>query len=38
MSKAATRAAGLATLPGDEFGPGPTMPMLPRTWDQQHDN
>ncbi|BBU20657.1 PPE family protein [Mycobacterium xenopi] len=38
VSKAATRAAGLATLPGDEFGPGPTMPMLPRTWDQQHDN
>ncbi len=28
----AGRAAGLATLPGDEFGSGPTMPMLPDSW------
>jgi PPE-repeat protein len=26
------KAAGLATLPGDEFGTGPTMPMLPGIW------
>jgi PPE-repeat protein len=25
-------ATGLTTLPGDEFGGGPRMPMLPRTW------
>jgi PPE-repeat protein len=25
-------AVGLTTLPGDEFGGGPTMPMLPGTW------
>jgi PPE-repeat protein len=28
----ATRAAGLTTLAGDEFGGGPSMPMLPGTW------
>ena len=29
----APEAAGLTTLPGDEFGGGPRMPMLPGTWD-----
>ncbi|MGZ4583302.1 MAG: PPW family C-terminal domain-containing PPE protein, partial [Mycobacterium sp.] len=29
----AAEAAGFATLPGDEFGGGPTMPMVPGTWD-----
>nr|VTP04425.1 putative PPE family protein PPE47/PPE48 [Mycobacterium riyadhense] len=28
----ASQAAGLTTLAGDEFGGGPTMPMLPGTW------
>ncbi|HET7075701.1 MAG TPA: PPE family protein [Mycobacterium sp.] len=28
-------AGGLATLAGDEFGGGPSVPMVPRTWD--HD-
>jgi PPE-repeat protein len=32
-----TRAAGLTTLPGDSFGGGPTMPMLPDSWDQPDD-
>ncbi|ORV83919.1 hypothetical protein AWC11_21660 [Mycobacterium interjectum] len=31
----AAAAAGLATLPGDEFGGGPTIPMVPGTW--EHD-
>jgi PPE-repeat protein len=26
------QAAGLTTLGGDEFGGGPTMPMVPGTW------
>ena len=26
-------AAGLATLAGDEFGNGPSMPLLPGTWE-----
>ena len=29
----AVRAAGLTMLAGDEFGGGPRMPMVPRTWD-----
>jgi PPE-repeat protein len=35
LSKSSTQAAGLATLSDDEFGGGPTMPMLPKTWDRQ---
>jgi PPE-repeat protein len=30
--EAAGAATGLATLAGDEFGGGPTMPMMPGTW------
>ena len=26
-------AAGLATLAGNEFGGGPSVPMVPRTWE-----
>jgi PPE-repeat protein len=29
----AARAAGLTTLAGDEFGGGPTLPMMPGSWD-----
>jgi PPE-repeat protein len=28
-------AAGLTTLAGDEFGGGPTMPMVPGTWNPE---
>jgi PPE-repeat protein len=35
VSKGTTQAAGLATLSDDEFGAGPTMPMLPKTWDPE---
>ncbi|GBE65673.1 PPE family protein [Mycobacterium sp. MFM001] len=31
-SDAAERAAGLATLEGDEFGAGPRVPMVPGSW------
>ncbi|MGH3961272.1 PPE family protein [Mycobacterium sp.] len=31
-NEAVDRAAGLTTLPGDEFGAGPTLPMLPGGW------
>ncbi len=29
----AAQAAGLATLNGNGFGGGPSMPMVPGTWD-----
>jgi PPE-repeat protein len=32
VSKGATQAAGLATLCADDFGVGPTTPMVPGTW------
>ena len=31
-SRGSEQAAGLATLHGDEFGAGPTVPMVPGTW------
>ncbi len=32
-SEAIEQAAGLTTLAGDEFGGGPTVPMMPGSWD-----
>ena len=32
LAKNSEQAAGLATLLGDEFGAGPTVPMVPGTW------
>lgn len=32
---AAGQAAGLATLPSDDFGGGPTLPLLPSAWSHQ---
>jgi PPE-repeat protein len=37
LSKTDSAATGLATLDDDEFGGGPTMPMLPATWNADHD-
>jgi PPE-repeat protein len=34
VSKASEQAAGLATLPSDDFGGGPSVPMLPHSWTQ----
>ena len=34
VRREAGAAAGLATLPGDGFGGGPAVPMVPGTWDQ----
>jgi len=34
VSKSTEQAGGLATLSDDEFGAGPSMPMLPGTWSQ----
>ena len=31
--EAVAQAAGLTMLAGDEFGGGPRMPMVPRTWE-----
>ena len=35
VSKSNEKAAGLATLSDDGFGSGPSMPMLPGTWDPE---
>jgi PPE-repeat protein len=32
VSKDSEQATGFATLPSDDFGGGPNMPMLPHTW------
>jgi PPE-repeat protein len=32
--EAAVEATGLATLAGDEFGGGPSVPMVPGTWEK----
>jgi PPE-repeat protein len=32
LPKGSEKASGLVTLSGDEFGGGPSMPMLPGTW------
>lgn len=40
VTKSTEQAAGLATLDGDDFGPGPRLPMLPHTWtpDEGHNS
>jgi PPE-repeat protein len=35
---AAAAAVGLTTLAGDEFGGGPTLPMMPGTWGRDGDD
>jgi PPE-repeat protein len=37
VQKRAASATGLATLGDDDFGGGPTMPMVPGTWNVDHD-
>jgi len=32
VSKDSEQATGFGTLPSDDFGGGPTAPMLPNTW------
>jgi hypothetical protein len=34
VSKASVQAAGLATLPSDDFGDGPSVPMPTHSWTQ----
>lgn len=36
--KEAVAAAGLTALAGDEYGDGPSMPMIPGTWAPQDGN
>ena len=38
LSKRSAQAAGLATLSDDEFDRGPSMPMLPGTWNPEAPN
>ncbi|ODR17700.1 hypothetical protein BHQ23_25550 [Mycobacterium gordonae] len=35
VRKEGVRPAGLITLAGDPFGSGPTLPMIPTTWDAE---
>jgi PPE-repeat protein len=37
VSQQVAEAAGLTVLPGDGFGGGPTVPMVPGTWDSDKD-
>jgi PPE-repeat protein len=37
LKEAVAQAAGLTMLAGDEFGGGPRMPMVPRTWESGSD-
>jgi PPE-repeat protein len=37
VRKSTVAATGLATLEDDSFGGGPTMPMVPGTWNVDHD-